>query len=963
MSFGIGCGDLIAISTLAWSLYKNCRESSEEFRRISGEVASLHVVLKETEEYLAESRGLSPSRDARLAILIDGCKDILADLTRLVNAYESLGTQAQRTWDRMRWGLEDLADVRSRIISNTTMLTAFNSSLASSSTARIEKRLNKFIVEIRSGLREGSVVTTSTVAETIDSDDVWQQLRRELEDVGISSSVIEENHAYITGWLKTAIQNGMLEELDPTKDILVQNHGSIDSGYGGSVGAPSSYTPSLVPMTVANEEFETQVAQRPSRSAEARSSSTQNPPIQVRKASNVSSVIFKLFKKDTAIIEAASDGDTAKVAKLISLGANVNARDRWGWSALSMCGYGGHMEICRMLLDHGADLDNVDVDGDTPESLATNRGHADIVIMLDEERAARDLKAREGDLEKPRRSAYHSIEVYLDKAVVSIYWTVQMFVLSVRHLSQYIKYIVPSEYLSETSAFLCLTQPVVSDGGTMLFEELAMPCSIKYFTVSLLLLLLNAAIYSAALGMVAISGSVSFDYLWKQFGAGISGLRCAEILLEKGYQVTILEARDRIGGRHASGDHHPIRDLAISTGTPLHYWNTKQNIYTSSGTLLSDFKSSELSTLLWKIIEEAFEYSEKNGKSIPETKSLYDFVKQRASEIFKDNEEDRELLLQMSEMWGAYIGHPVWRQSLRFSWMEECCGGEEMFIETTYEKMLAEISKCPLEKANIRLGEKVVQVQTPETREEGRISLLTENGETIFADEVLMTTPLGWLKRHRDNFKPSLPQRIIAGIDAISVGHLEKVFITFPSAFWTENSSDDFAGYTNWLPPTYAPETNPKQWPQEIWNLAAFTPENRHPTILFYTYGDCSEYLTTLVHAKSPEEHDELLNAFFLPYYSLLPNFSPENKNCIPKAILSTEWQKDELSGYGSYCNFQVGIKEADEDVKAIRHGCPERRLWFAGEHTAPFEELGTAAGAYMSGEAVGKRMLELYKN
>lgn len=68
-----------------------------------------------------------------------------------------------------------------------------------------------------------------------------------------------------------------------------------------------------------------------------------------------------------------------------------------------MCGYGGHVEICRLLLDHGADLNNMDVDGDTPESLATNRGHANIVIMLEEERAARDLKIREADSDKPRR--------------------------------------------------------------------------------------------------------------------------------------------------------------------------------------------------------------------------------------------------------------------------------------------------------------------------------------------------------------------------------------------------------------------------------------------------------------------------------------------------------------------------------------------------------------------------------
>jgi NADPH-dependent glutamate synthase beta subunit-like oxidoreductase len=32
-------------------------------------------------------------------------------------------------------------------------------------------------------------------------------------------------------------------------------------------------------------------------------------------------------------------------------------------------------------------------------------------------------------------------------------------------------------------------------------------------------------------------------------GSGISGLRCADILIQNGARVTILEARDRIGGR------------------------------------------------------------------------------------------------------------------------------------------------------------------------------------------------------------------------------------------------------------------------------------------------------------------------------------------------------------------------------------------------------------------------------
>ena len=35
-------------------------------------------------------------------------------------------------------------------------------------------------------------------------------------------------------------------------------------------------------------------------------------------------------------------------------------------------------------------------------------------------------------------------------------------------------------------------------------------------------------------------------------GAGVSGLRAAQLLLEKGYNVEVYEARDRIGGRVCS---------------------------------------------------------------------------------------------------------------------------------------------------------------------------------------------------------------------------------------------------------------------------------------------------------------------------------------------------------------------------------------------------------------------------
>jgi hypothetical protein len=95
------------------------------------------------------------------------------------------------------------------------------------------------------------------------------------------------------------------------------------------------------------------------------------------------------------------------------------------------------------------------------------------------------------------------------------------------------------------------------------------------------------------------------------------------------------------------------------------------------------------------------------------------------------------------------------------------------------------------------------------------------------------------------------------------------------------------------------------------------------------------------------------------PYISLLPNYSATSPHCTPKAIFATAWAGDELAGYGSYANFQTGLEEGDKHVESMRKGMPERGIWIAGEHTAPFVALGTATGAYWSGEKVALRILE----
>lgn len=54
-------------------------------------------------------------------------------------------------------------------------------------------------------------------------------------------------------------------------------------------------------------------------------------------------------------------------------------------------------------------------------------------------------------------------------------------------------------------------------------------------------------------------------------------------------------------------------------------------------------------------------------------------------------------------------------------------------------------------------------------------------------------------------------------------------------------------------------------------------------------------------------------------------------------------------------------MEKGDEDIEVMRHGMPERGVWFAGEHAAPFVALGTSTGAYWSGEGVGRRIVKAH--
>ncbi|QIW94879.1 hypothetical protein AMS68_000397 [Peltaster fructicola] len=501
-------------------------------------------------------------------------------------------------------------------------------------------------------------------------------------------------------------------------------------------------------------------------------------------------------------------------------------------------------------------------------------------------------------------------------------------------------------------------------------------------------------------------------------GAGFAGLRAADILLSHGISVTIFEARSRVGGRvaqkelsghlvdlganwiHGTND-NPIMRLAVETSTRLHGWDESSTIWDSKGQSLSEEDVAKYAALQWEdgLIAAAFKHSNEQHDSIDPERSLYDFYLEKVEGLFTDlpGEEakrKRETLLQIASVWGAYVGSSFTKQSLKFFWLEEVIEGENPFVAGTYSKILTAVAAHAKEKADIRLNTPVAGIRPRGSAQDpGKSSLETQDGKRHEFDDIIVTTPLGWLKRNKAAFQPALTKSISTAIDNMGYGTLDKVLVSFPTAFWQpvarkqqtsgtsvdtratpnvtataapvhqpDNTSHDSAhtGFFQWLSPTKPDDTAP--WGQTGMNLAALPEDCSHPTLMFYTYGECSKHIAAIIRSsQSQGAADTALIEFFKPYYSLLPHYVAGSKECTPTGVLASAWANDEYAGYGSYTNFQIGSRSVDEDIKALRHGMPEQGLWFAGEHTAPFIAMGTTTGAYWSGEAVAQRIVEAH--
>ena len=70
---------------------------------------------------------------------MEGCRSVLNDIDKLIRKNESLGAESaglgsktHKAWKKLKWDSATVNELRDRMVSNATYLTAFNTNLARS---------------------------------------------------------------------------------------------------------------------------------------------------------------------------------------------------------------------------------------------------------------------------------------------------------------------------------------------------------------------------------------------------------------------------------------------------------------------------------------------------------------------------------------------------------------------------------------------------------------------------------------------------------------------------------------------------------------------------------------------------------------------------------------------------------------------------------------------------------------